>query len=101
MDKFYAGSIFEIQDRRYENKKLVVLTRSIITKEHFYLISFSSFEPWSERVVTIDNRFERAWVTLDEVKYLAECDNVRYVGDVSNYKEGIASAINRNKPMVA
>ncbi|MGC8925625.1 MAG: hypothetical protein ACP5LO_06335 [Calditerrivibrio sp.] len=101
MDKFYAGSIFEIEDKRYETKKLVVLVRSIITKEHFYLISFSSFEPWSEKVVTIDNKFERAWITLDEVKYLAETDYIRYVGDVNSYKEGIASVIKENKPKVA
>jgi hypothetical protein len=100
MDKFYPGSIFEVEDSRYNVKKLLVLVRSIITKEHFYLISISSFEPWSERVVTIDNRFDRAWITLDEVKYLAETERVKYIDDISNFKDGIVSVIS-NKPKVA
>lgn len=93
-DRFYVGDIFELNLKDYNYKKLVVLVRSIITKEHFYLISLLSFEPWSERVVTIDNRFERTWVTPDEIKYLAETEDVKYIGNISEYKDALQSIFN-------
>jgi hypothetical protein len=90
-NQYYVGDIFELNLKDYNQKKFVILVRSIITKEHFYLISLTSFEPWSERVVTINDRFERAWVTLDEVKYLAETNDVRYIGNISEFKDKLVS----------
>ncbi|MCX8084119.1 MAG: hypothetical protein N3C60_04285 [Calditerrivibrio sp.] len=93
MDRFYAGDLFEVESKMYTTAKILVLARSIITKEHFYLISIGSFEPWNERVITVDNRFERAWITPEELYYLAETDNVTYLGNINSYKESIARVL--------
>lgn len=90
-DQYYVGDIFELDLKDYNEKKFVILVRSIITKEHFYLISLTSFEPWSERVVTIDDRFKKAWVTLDEVKYLAETNDIKYIGSIDEFKGELLS----------
>ncbi|MCA1927683.1 MAG: hypothetical protein LDL13_01355 [Calditerrivibrio sp.] len=95
-DKFYVGDIFESGIPGYECKKLVIIVSSIMDNGKFYLINFSSLEPWSEKFIVLDNRFEKFWLTFDEVKYLAETDDIKYAGNIKNYKNGIVPILKLN-----
>jgi len=87
--EYIIGDIFRVMDYAMQMEKYVVLTRAIADSEHFFLASIKSFEPWSERVISAKNIYEKTSLSDDEIQYLANTSRVAHVGNISEFKDDL------------
>lgn len=98
-DKSYCvGDIFKIYDERMQKEKFVVLSRFVFKAEHFVLLSFSTFERWTDRELTFKNEFEKTKLTRDEVLYLYGDERIAHVGNINEMTPELFAFINEKFP---
>lgn len=91
---YCVGDIFRVFDRGLQKEKLVVLARFIIEKEHFTLLSLSTFERWTDRELAYVNQFEKTRLSREEILYLSGEDSLTYVGNINMIAADLAAFIN-------
>jgi hypothetical protein len=96
---YCVGDIFRVFDRGLQKEKLVVLARFIIEKEHFTLLSLSTFERWTDRELAYVNQFEKTRLSREEILYLSGEDSLTYVGNINMIAADLAAFINEKFTM--
>lgn len=91
---YCVGDIFKVYDRGLQKEKLVVLARFIIEKEHFTLLSLSTFERWTDRELAFLNQFEKTKLSREEILYLSGEDSLTYVGNINMIASDMMAFIN-------
>lgn len=91
---YCVGDIFKVYDRGLQKEKLVVLARFIIEKEHFSLLSLSTFERWTDRELAFVNQFEKTKLSREEILYLSGEDSLTYVGNINMIAADMMAFIN-------
>lgn len=91
---YCVGDIFRVYDRRLQKDKLVVLSRFILDKEHFALLSLSTFERWTDRELAFVNQFEKTRLSREEILYLSGEDSLHYVGNINMIAADLNAFIN-------
>jgi len=90
---YIVGDIFRIYIKDLEKYKFVALTRTVVSKEHFTLISLASMERWTDRVITVDDEYRKTKLDKNEVEYLANTSQIEYVGNIDEFKKDISKLI--------
>lgn len=83
---FIVGDIFSIYNEDLGKHKFVALSRTVVNKEHFTLISLSTMERWTDRVLSFDDVYSKTTLQRDEVEYLANTEVIEYVGNIDDVK---------------
>lgn len=92
---FHVGDVFAIFDQTFEKWRYVILSRALITKEHFFLQSLTSFEPYNDRVVTFNNRFENTRLNMEQIQYLSDSSEIKFLGDIEKGRKVIIESLEK------
>ncbi|ADD67685.1 hypothetical protein Dacet_0906 [Denitrovibrio acetiphilus DSM 12809] len=92
--EYGVGDIFKIYDRGLQKDKFVVLSRFVFKAEHFVLLSFSTFERWTDRELTFKNEFEKTRLSKEEVLYLSGDEEMTYMGNINTIRWDLFDFIN-------
>lgn len=93
--KFHVGDVFVVYDHICEKWRYVILTRALVTKEHFFLQSLTSFEPLNDRVISYENRFEHTHLDMGNIEYLANSSEIKFLGDIEQGREILVDSFER------
>jgi len=88
---YCVGDLFKVYDKELQKEKFVVIARFVLKKEHFMLLSMSTFERWTDRELSFDNEFVKTRLEKDEVVYLAGDETITYVGNSTSISKDMFS----------
>ena len=83
---FHVGDIFRLYDNVMGEYRNVILSRIVLDKEHFYLVSMHSFEPWTTRVISSKDIYSKTSLTMDEVAHLAGTSKIEHIGSMFQFR---------------
>jgi hypothetical protein len=94
--EYCVGDIFKVFDKELSRDKFVVLSRFVLRKEHFVLLSMNTYERWADRELAYDDEFVKTRLTIDEVIYLAGDENITYVGNSNSISKKMFAFIDES-----